>query len=107
MGWIHNVKVDIFTVPSRRSIGDAIARVRPNAGAVLRLSIGEQRDITGGKIIAVILVVLVAARILGEDEIVARRGMIGDSLCRVVLEESELCTSPAGEFHLVNLWIAG
>ena len=72
-----------------------IAFGRPRAKQIARFSVGEQRDIAGGDVVAIELIPFAAANIFGENNVVAAIGVKAPSAHRIS-EKGKLVTLADG-----------
>ncbi len=100
---VHDVDVAVGPVAAGRAEGHAVALVRPGAEAVLRAPAGrEHGDGARRHVEAVDLAELVAALVLGEDDVVGRAARPARA-AHAVGEEGELAPRAEREAHLVDL----
>ena len=85
-----------LAIASGGAVDDPVAALRPDRRSIFGFPMGEQRDLAGCEIVAVVLIILIATRVFAEDEIVSSRWLIGDSARSVIIEEGHLCACPGG-----------
>ena len=102
LGRVHHPQVQVASVAARGHVGVTVALVRPGAADVPRLAVGQQGDITGRDIVAVLLEELRTADVLGEHDVAAVGRLVrgaGDG----VGEERQLGPRPARKRDAVQL----
>ena len=102
LGRVHHPQVQIASVAARGHVGVTVALVRPGAADVPRLAVGQQGDITGRDIVAVLLEELRTADVLREHD-VATVGRLVRGAGDGVGEERQLGPRPARKRDAVQL----
>src|SRR6202140_2526604 len=99
---LHEIEVAVLSVSAIRRVDDALAGVCPDAGAVARVSVRNERARLGVHVESIDLIVSVAAAVLVEEDGISRPRLPGDAGLRVVVIEGDLPAVRSGSANAMN-----